>query len=144
MERAIRQRITQQLTVIAAAIEGDHTHPSAEDIYLRVRKISPHISLGTVYRNLQRLVQDGAIQMLFFGDRTARYDPTLEEHDHFICQQCGRVEDVKVERDRRMDFASLVREGFTIAAHSLAIRGVCQRCGRREIKNQKAKIKGQK
>ncbi len=144
MERAIRQRITQQLTVIAAAIEGDHTHPSAEDIYLRVRKISPHISLGTVYRNLQRLVQDGALQMLFFGDRTARYDPTLEEHDHFICQQCGRVEDVKVERDRRMDFASLVREGFTIAAHSLAIRGVCQRCGRREIKNQKAKIKGQK
>ncbi len=144
MERAIRQRITQQLTVIAAAIEGDHTHPSAEEIYLRVRKISPHISLGTVYRNLQRLVQDGAIQMLFFGDRTARYDPTLEEHDHFICQQCGRVEDVKVERDRRMDFASLVREGFTIAAHSLAIRGVCQRCGRREIKNQKAKIKGQK
>ncbi|NOT55323.1 MAG: transcriptional repressor [Deltaproteobacteria bacterium] len=132
MERAIRQRITQQLTVIAAAIEGDHTHPSAEDIYLRVRKILPHISLGTVYRNLQRLVQDGALQMLFFGDRTARYDPTLEAHDHFICQQCGRVEDVKVERDRRMDFAALVREGFTIAAHSLAIRGVCHRCGPRQ------------
>lgn len=132
MERAIRQRITQQLTVIAAAIEGDHTHPSAEDIYLRVRKILPHISLGTVYRNLQRLVQDGAVQLLFFGDRTARYDPTLEEHDHFICQRCGRVEDVKVERDRRMDFASLVREGFTITAHSLAIRGVCQRCGPRQ------------
>jgi Fur family transcriptional regulator, peroxide stress response regulator len=132
MERAIRQRITQQLTVIAAAIEGDHTHPSAEDIYLRVRKILPHISLGTVYRNLQRLVQDGALQMLFFGDRTARYDPTLEEHDHFICQRCGRVEDVKVEQDRRMDFAALVREGFTIAAYSLAIRGVCHRCGQRQ------------
>jgi Fe2+ or Zn2+ uptake regulation protein len=129
MERAIRQRITQQLTVISAAIQGDHSHPSAEDIYLRVRKVLPHISLGTVYRNLQRLVHEGIIQMLFFGERTARYDPTLEEHDHFICQQCGRVEDVRVERDQQMDFTSLVREGFTIAAHSLAIRGVCQLCG---------------
>jgi len=129
MERIIRQRTTQQLTVISAAIQGDHSHPSAEDIYRRVRKILPHISLGTVYRNLQRLVQEGTIQMLFLGERVARYDPTLTEHDHFICQQCGRVEDVWVNRDRQVDFAPLVREGFTIAAHSLAIHGVCQFCG---------------
>ena len=94
MERAIRQRTTRQLTVISAAIQGDHSHPSAEDIYLRVRKVLPHISLGTVYRNLQRLVDEGTIQMLFFGERVARYDPTLADHDHFICQQCGRVENV--------------------------------------------------
>ncbi|MSQ48144.1 MAG: transcriptional repressor [Deltaproteobacteria bacterium] len=130
MERAIRPRTTPQLTVISTAIQGDHSHPSAEDIYLRVRKVLPRISLGTVYRTLQRLVREGTIQMLFFGERTARYDPTLEEHDHFICQQCGRVEDVRVEREQQMDFASLVRAGFTIAAHSLAIRGVCQLCGR--------------
>jgi Fur family transcriptional regulator, peroxide stress response regulator len=129
MERAIRQRTTQQLTVISAAIQGDHSHPSAEDIYMRVRKILPHISLGTVYRTLQRLVQAGTIQMLFLGERVARYDPTLAEHDHFICQRCGRVEDVWVERGRQVDFAPLVREGFTVAAHSLAIHGVCQFCG---------------
>ena len=71
MEQAIRQRTTQQLTVISAAIQGDHSHPSAEDIYKRVRKVLPHISLGTVYRNLQRLVQEGTIQVLFFGERIA-------------------------------------------------------------------------
>jgi Fe2+ or Zn2+ uptake regulation protein len=133
MERAIRQRTTRQLTVISAAIQGDHSHPSAEDIYLRVRKVLPHISLGTVYRTLQRLVQEGTIQMLFFGERIAHYDPTLADHDHFICQQCGRVEDVWVDRDRNMDFASLVREGFTVAAHSLAIHGVCQLCGPQRV-----------
>jgi len=129
MERAIRQRTTQQLTVISAAIQGDHSHPSAEDIYRRVRKVLPHISLGTVYRDLQRLVREGTIQTLFLGERVARYDPTLAAHDHFICQRCGRVEDVWVDRDRQVDFAPLVREGFTVTAYSLAIHGVCQRCG---------------
>jgi len=129
MERTIRQRTTRQLTVISTAIQGDHSHPSAEDIYMRVRKVLPHISLGTVYRNLQRLVQEGTIQMLFLGERVARYDPTLVKHDHFICQQCGRVEDVWVDRDHSVDFASLVKEGFTVTAHSLAIHGVCQLCG---------------
>jgi len=129
MEQAIRQRPTRQLAVISAAIQGDHSHPSAEDIYKRVRKVLPHISLGTVYRNLQRLVQEGTIQVLFFGERIARYDPTLVEHDHFICQRCGRVADVWMERDRQVDFAALVREGFTVAAHSLAIHGICQLCG---------------
>ncbi len=139
MARAIRQRTTQQLTVISAAIQGDHSHPSAEDIYLRVRKILPHVSLGTVYRNLQRLVQEGMIQMLFLGERVARYDPTLGEHDHFICQKFGRVEDVLVDRDRQVDFAQLVNEGFTVTAHSLAIHGVCQRCGQQRAAGRRAK-----
>lgn len=143
MERAIRQRTTQQLTVISAAIQGDHSHPSAEDIYLRVRKILPHVSLGTVYRNLQRLVQEGMIQMLFLGERVARYDPTLGEHDHFICQQCGRVEDVLVDRDLQVDFAQLVKEGFTVTAHSLAIHGVCQRCGQRRAPRRRSHRRSQ-
>ena len=130
MEREIRQRTTQQLTVISAAIQGDHSHPSAEDIYRRVRKVLPHISLGTVYRTLQRLVQEGKIQMFFLGERVARYDPTLIAHDHFICQHCGRVDDVWVGRDRHVNFAPLVKEGFTVTAHSLAIHGFCQQCGR--------------
>ena len=139
MARAIRQRTTQQLTVISAAIRRDHSHPSAEDLYLRVRKILPRISLGTVYRNLQRLVQEGTIQMLFLGERVARYDPTLGEHDHFICQQCGRVEDVLVDRERRVDFAQLAKEGFTVTAHSLAIHGICRRCGRQHAPRRRSR-----
>ena len=131
MEHKIRQRTTQQLTVISAAIQGDHSHPSAEDIYSRVRKVLPHISLGTVYRTLQRLVQEGKIQMLLLGERTARYDPTLAEHDHFICQRCGRVEDVWIGRNRQVNFTPLTKEGFTVTSHRLAIHGLCQLCGRR-------------
>ena len=131
MEREIRQRTTRQLTVISAAIQRDHSHPNAEDIYIRVRKVLPRISLGTVYRHLQRLVQEGKLQMLFLGERTARYDPTLAEHDHFICQCCGRVEDVWVGRNRQINLTPLIKEGFTVTSHSLAVQGFCQSCGRR-------------
>lgn len=139
MEQEIRQRTTRQLTVISASIQGDHSHPSAEDIYRRVQKILPHISLGTVYRNLQRLVQAGTLQMLFLGERVARYDPTLIEHDHFICQRCGRVEDVWMDRDRQVDFTPLVRQGFTVTAHSLAIHGICQLCGPQRTSRRQAR-----
>src|SRR5713101_9124221 len=127
----IQKRATQQLATVYKALQGDHSHPSAGEIYQRVRQTLPRISLGTVYRDLQRLVEERKIRMLLLGERVARYDPVLAAHDHFICQQCGRVEDVLLERDRRMTLAPLMDEGFTVTAHSISIHGFCQSCGRK-------------
>jgi hypothetical protein len=68
--------------------------------------------------------------MFLLGERVARYDPMVAEHDHFICQRCGRVEDILLDRDRRVNLTPLVDKGFTVTAHSLAIHGLCQQCGR--------------
>ncbi len=138
MIRDVRKRATRQLATVYDALQGDHSHPNADEIYHRVRKKLPHISLGTVYRNLQRLVEEGKIRVFLLGERVARYDPIIEEHDHFICQQCGRVEDVLLERDRRVNLAPLLKEGFAITTHSLAIHGLCRHCG------QKQKRRGRK
>src|SRR5712691_10336081 len=97
-ENLIHKRATPLLAAVYEALQGDHSHPSADEIYQRVRRTLPRISLGTVYRNLQRLVEEGRIRMFLLGERVARYDPIVTEHDHFICQQCGRVEDVLLER----------------------------------------------
>lgn len=128
MASDVQKRSTRQLSAVYEALQGDHAHPSADEIYQRVRKTIPHISLGTVYRNLQRLVAEDKIRMLVLGGRIARYDPMLGEHDHFICQRCGRVEDVLLERDRQETLAPLMDEGFTVTAHSMAIQGLCRRC----------------
>ena len=130
MVSKVHKRATRQLTAVYDVLRGDHSHPGADEIYERVRRALPRISLGTVYRNLQRLVEEGKIRMFLLGERVARYDPMVAEHDHFICQRCGRVEDVLLPRDRRVDLAPLVDRGFTITAHSLAIHGLCQKCGR--------------
>jgi Fe2+ or Zn2+ uptake regulation protein len=137
MMRNIHKRATRQLTAVYDALQGDHSHPNADEIYLRVRKKLPRISLGTVYRNLQRLVEEGKIRVFLLGERVARYDPMIEEHDHFICRQCGRVEDVWLERDRRVNLAPLLKEGFAITTHSLAIHGLCRQCGQRQKSRRK-------
>jgi len=139
MVSKVHKRATRQLAAVYDALRGDHSHPGADEIYQRVRRALPRISLGTVYRNLQRLVEERKIRMFLLGERVARYDPMVVEHDHFICQRCGRVEDVLLPRDRRVDLAPLVDRGFTITAHSLAIHGLCQKCGRERPKKSRAK-----
>ncbi|MBM4256500.1 MAG: transcriptional repressor [Deltaproteobacteria bacterium] len=138
MTRNIRKRTTRQLTAVYEALKGDHSHPSAEEVYRRVRKSSPRVSLGTVYRNLQRLTEEGKIRTVHFGDRSARYDPTLEDHDHFICHRCGRVEDIWLKRDRQMNVTPLVNKGFVVLEHSLAIHGLCPQCGQRRASRRRS------
>ena len=60
-----------------------------------MRRHIPNISLGTVYRNLQKLVAEGKLQVLTLG-RTQHFDPLMDSHQHFICQTCGRVYDILV------------------------------------------------
>jgi Fur family peroxide stress response transcriptional regulator len=99
-----------------------------------VRQKLPRISLATVYRNLQRLVEDGKIRTVLLGERVARYDPETSDHDHFICQSCGRVTDLFLGRDRQIDLTPLANDGYIVTTHNLMIYGVCQACtARREM-----------
>jgi Fur family transcriptional regulator, peroxide stress response regulator len=134
MAHQMQKRMTRQLAAVCEALQADPTHPSADEIHQRVRQTLPQISLGTVYRNLQRLVEEGRIHLLLVGERIARYDSMLTEHDHFICLQCGRVVDVLLERDRQVNVAPLLEQGFTVATHSLSVHGLCQQCAQKSVK----------
>lgn len=134
MAHPVQKRMTRQLAAVYEAVQADPTHPSADEIYQRVRQTLPQISLGTVYRNLQRLVEEGRIHSLLVGERIARYDSMLADHDHFICLQCGGVVDVLVDRDRHVNVAPLLEQGFTVATHSLSIHGLCQQCAQKSSK----------
>jgi Fur family ferric uptake transcriptional regulator len=140
MVKEMQKRSTRQLAAVYEALLNDHSHPSADEIFMRVRKTLPRISLGTVYRNLQRLVEEGKIRMLFSGGRMTRFDPMVAEHDHFICWQCSRVIDVVVESDRQANLAPLVEQGFTIATQSLSIHGLCQQCSQRLVEKSRGKM----
>jgi Fur family peroxide stress response transcriptional regulator len=96
-----------------------------------VRQKLPRISLATVYRNLQRLVEDGKIRTVLLGERVARYDPETSDHDHFICESCGRVIDLFLERDRQVDLTPLVSDGYLVSTHNLTVYGLCQGCAAR-------------
>jgi Fe2+ or Zn2+ uptake regulation protein len=131
MRRDTQKRATRQLEAVFQALQGDPTHPIADEIYRRVRKRLPRISLATVYRNLQRLVEDGKIRIVLLGERVARYDPETSDHDHFICESCGRVIDLFLERDRQVDLTPLTSDGYIVTTHNLTVYGLCRVCAAR-------------
>ena len=123
-------RKSKQRESILRVVKGTTSHPTADWVYEQVRREIPHISLGTVYRNLKLLKQDGVILELNFGNTLVRFDGNTQYHCHFICEQCGRVFDVSC--DERMERAMLgriaLRTGFRIATHRCELRGLCKDC----------------
>lgn len=120
-------RRTRQLEVIWEAVKGQMSHPTADQIYERVRRDMPHISLGTVYRNLQKLAADGKLQILNI-DRTQHFDPLLKKHPHFICESCGKVYDVTLDRSDEAAPVLSPDRGFTVTSHQLSLYGTCEMC----------------
>lgn len=87
-------RSTKQRKIILEILGKHSDHPGADIIYNEVRKVLPHISLGTVYRNLEFLSERGTIRKLEFGSSQRKFDPNTEPHSHFRCVKCGNMEDL--------------------------------------------------
>jgi Fur family ferric uptake transcriptional regulator len=127
------QRNTRQREVILEELKKLHSHPTAVGLYEIVRRRLPKISLGTVYRNLELLVEMGAVEKLDFGAAEARFDGNTDHHDHVRCLRCGRVADIEgrpldLSLDNDHDCA-----GFEILGHRLQFVGICPQCKRASI-----------
>ncbi len=111
-------------------------HPSADELYEAVRKELPRISLGTVYRNLLSLAEEGQVRILDTGSGHRRFDPNTSEHAHFRCLKCGRVEDVPggVMVPGLDESLSWTRER-EIQRGYLIYLGVCPQCRREGEEN---------
>jgi len=127
-ERPRARRNTRQLSVVLEAVRSSGVeHPSADRVFARVRKVLPRISLGTVYRNLQRLAEEGQIGVTYLEGRVARYDPMTSTHDHFVCAACGRIEDLSPSRPVA-GLRAARRAGHVVTAHAYVLTGHCRRC----------------
>jgi Fur family ferric uptake transcriptional regulator len=126
-----RRRNTPQRATILAALEEMTTHPTATELYAVVRERLPHISLGTVYRNLEVLREDGRIRRMEYGSADARFDACLEPHDHIRCTECGAVRDMP-PAGRPFAPAPAHAAGFEVTGYRLEYYGVCPACNGEE------------
>ena len=93
-------RDTSQRRIIMEELVKLKTHPTANEIYERVRRRIPRISLGTVYRNLEMLSESGLIRKLETAGTRKRFDGTVSNHYHVRCIKCGRMDDLNLPVSR--------------------------------------------
>jgi Fur family peroxide stress response transcriptional regulator len=118
------------------AIKSSQKHPTAEEVYKRVLEDIPNVSLTTVYRNLNRLAEQGIIKRLLIPNRPDRFEKNPDKHYHICCEICGRFEDLTdIEYDFELDDAECKSTGFLIKSHEIIFSGICADC--RKIKKTK-------
>ncbi len=122
------RRYSKQRELIYQTIISTKEHPTAENVYSTLKESNPSLSLGTVYRNIRQLEEAGMIIKIPNTGTSERYDGSVHEHSHFICDVCGDVLDVEDAslNSRMLTFAS--KKDFTVSRMSLTLHGVCAKC----------------
>lgn len=121
-------RMTDQRRAVYDALMIERDHPTAVDVFTRVRGRMPGISLATVYNCLDTLTACGLVKTVKLDRGPARFCPNLEEHAHFHCENCGTVLDLPLRSRRHPQDVWDLPENLSITAHEVAFRGVCPRC----------------
>ncbi|SNZ09213.1 Fur family transcriptional regulator, ferric uptake regulator/Fur family transcriptional regulator, peroxide stress response regulator [Persephonella hydrogeniphila] len=127
MEGNIKRRNTQQRKVILDILRSTDIHPTADWIYERARQVIPNISLGTVYRNLKILKDEGLILELNDG-KQSRFDGRIDEHFHFKCTSCNSIYDIDRQEIVQIDKERLGKEGYTVQGYEVVFTGICPKC----------------
>ena len=121
-------RFTKQRQAVLEVVRGSTEHPDAAHVFDAVKRIVPSISLGTVYRSLEALVQAGQLIQVQQPGQATRYDARLEDHAHFMCEACGEVFDVLIELPDLTGLVSAKLEGFMVKEARVEFHGTCRRC----------------
>jgi Fur family transcriptional regulator, ferric uptake regulator len=123
-----RQRQTRQRQLILETLRGLKTHPTADEVYHLVRRQMPSVSLGTVYRNLERLSSDGLVRKIHGEGGSRRFDGDLSPHHHTRCRRCGRLEDLAAQLPLPELGGLPSLGGFQVQGYRLELVGLCLRC----------------
>jgi Fur family peroxide stress response transcriptional regulator len=118
----------QRYAVMAFLMEQDR-HPTAAEIFEAVNRVDPRSSRATTYNNLRDLVQAGLVREVAAEGRAARFDAKGVRHHHFICDRCGKVEDIDWYEVPRPASGSLDKR--ILRECEVIFRGLCAKCAPR-------------
>ena len=113
---------------ILSLLRSTKDHPTADWVYSRLKKEFSHLSLGTVYRNLNILNEQGLVRKLTFGSTFDRYDANLVSHSHLVCEKCGRVIDFEMPCSPDLDTRVEQQSGFHVTVKRIEFFGICPQC----------------
>ncbi|NOQ45731.1 MAG: transcriptional repressor [Desulfobulbaceae bacterium] len=121
-------RLTTQRQIILEELSKVKTHPTASELYDMVRKRLPRIGLGTVYRNLELMAENGMILKLEVGGTQKRFDATTDDHYHIRCSCCGKVDDIDMPVAQNLVTSAAKSTSYQIMGHHVEFTGICTEC----------------
>ncbi|MCL7487790.1 MAG: transcriptional repressor [Desulfobulbaceae bacterium] len=126
--QANMMRLTTQRQIILEELSKVKTHPTASELYDMVRKRLPRIGLGTVYRNLELMAENGMILKLEVGGTQKRFDATTDTHYHIRCSGCGRVDDIDTPVVDDLVREAAEATSYEVLGHHVEFSGRCPSC----------------
>ena len=122
------RRNTIQKDLVRNAVYEMKRHVTANEVYEFIKESYPTIGKGTVYRNLDILVEEGALRKVEVSEGPNRFDFTLKNHYHVRCVKCGEVSDV--DMDEIPDLMKKIHDthGIEFLDYDISFKGICQKC----------------
>ena len=123
-------RVTRQRLAVYGFLHASESHPTVEEIHSRVSDVFPRISVATVYKSVESLIDVGLVKPIYVGHAATRFDASIEEHAHFRCIACNQITDVPVNR------APVLGDELDrceIIGSSIELYGFCSPCRRQKL-----------
>jgi len=126
-----RSRSTVQKQIILDTLKSINTHPSVDELYSKIQKSHPSISKATIYRNVRQLAEKGIILQIAVANDVSRYDGCTDFHQHFICNNCGNIFDLKIDCAQVSEkFNATIQNNFGHVVDNciISFEGTCLNC----------------
>lgn len=120
--------LTKQRQAVLRAVRESDNHLTATEVFDNARRLLPGISFATVYNSLNYLKKEGLIGEIRFGADARLYDRNLAQHDHAICNICGKLVDLEITLPDGLLEAAAARSKFKAETIELTLRGLCPEC----------------
>ena len=135
LEQDIREKfrrsgytLTSQRRAVLEALKEARGHPSAEDVYLIVKKKNPRVALGTVYQALSVLEEIGLVGSKHWSESPTRYDLNLEPHLDIRCVRCGEVAEIPGVELRDLEEHIRLSTPYEVTRTTMVVEGLCPAC----------------
>jgi Fur family peroxide stress response transcriptional regulator len=120
--------VTHQRQVLFEVMKSMHGHPSPEEVYAKVKKKIPAISLATVYKNIHLFVESGVFREVSMHHGSVRVEMNGEAHHHMVCSKCKAITDIGEDELGLAAKRNKLPGGFLVERYAVDVIGVCAKC----------------
>lgn len=136
--RKYKYKRSRQRERILHLLKNTDTHPTASWVYDELKKDFTNLSMGTVYRNINILIDQGMIQKIESGSSFDRFDGNVSTHYHFICRQCGIIDDLPMQELADLNRKVAAMTNYQVENHRLDFYGTCMTCSHKSAITEQA------